>query len=148
MDITARGMLKSVVHRAAIGVSLLAIANLALLSVRPQRGQSGGHARLRVGLVFDIGGRGDKSFNDLAYAAIDRAVRELGVEAQYIEPGEGGDREAGIRLLAAEGFDLVVAAGYLFSDDMYAVAEEYPKVHFACIDYAKFGPQGFVPPPP
>src|SRR5215467_12867270 len=137
--------------RIGIWLGVLVALNIALLAIRPARSRShtSGPPSLRVGLVFDVGGRGDKSFNDLAYAAIERARRELGVYAQYIEPGEGGDREAGIRLLAAEGFDLVVAAGYLFSDDMYAVAKEYPKVHFACIDYAKFDAQdNFVVPPP
>ena len=138
-------------RRIGIGLGVLAAFNFVLLLVHPARSRpapSGAHS-LRVGLVFDVGGRGDKSFNDLAYAAIERATKTLGVEAQYIEPGEGGDREAGIRLLAAEGFDLVVAAGFLFSDDMYAVAKEYPKVHFACIDYAKFDASGnFIVPPP
>jgi basic membrane protein A len=137
--------------RIGIWLGVLVAINIVLLVIRPARSRSHdtGPHRLRVGLVFDVGGRGDKSFNDLAYAAIERATKVLGVEAQYIEPGEGGDREAGIRLLAAERFDLVVAAGYLFSDDMYAVATEYPKVHFACIDYAKFDAKGnFVVPPP
>jgi basic membrane protein A len=102
---------------------------------------------LRVGLVFDVGGRGDKSFNDAAYLGVQRAVEQLGVAAEYIEPGEGSDRESGIRLLAAEGFDLVIGVGFIFSDDLYAIAKEYPQTRFACIDYAKFGPNGLVIPP-
>jgi basic membrane protein A and related proteins len=106
-----------------------------------------GHA-LRVGLVFDVGGRGDKSFNDSAWRGLDRAVRELGVEPEYIEPGEGSDRESGIRLLAAKKFDLIIGVGFIFSDDLFAVAKEYPSVKFACVDYAKFDARGFVAPPP
>ncbi len=102
---------------------------------------------LRVGLVFDVGGRGDKSFNDAAYLGVQRAVDELHIRAEYIEPGEGSDRESGIRLLAAEGFDLVIGVGFIFSDDLYGVAEEYPNTKFACIDYAKFDAHGFVVPP-
>jgi basic membrane protein A len=137
------------VPRALTAALALALAtNALLLAIHPAAAPQAQKPRARVGLVFDVGGRGDKSFNDLAYTAIERAVHQLGVAAQYIEPGEGGDRESGIRLLAAQGFDLVVAAGFLFSDDMYAVALEYPNVHFACVDYAKFGPDGFVPPPP
>ncbi|HEY3352674.1 MAG TPA: BMP family ABC transporter substrate-binding protein [Polyangia bacterium] len=104
--------------------------------------------RARIGLVFDVGGRGDKSFNDSAHEGLERAARELGVLAQYLEPGDGSDRESGIRLLAAEGFDLVIGVGFMFSDDMYAVAQEYPRTRFASVDYAKFGPNGFVVPPP
>ena len=78
---------------------------------RPARstapGVQPGH-RLRVGLVFDVGGRGDKSFNDAAFNGVDRAVRELGIEAEYVEPGEGTDRESGLRLLASRGFDLIL----------------------------------------
>jgi basic membrane protein A len=79
---------------------------------------------------------------------VERARRELGVEVETIEPGDGSDRESGIRLLAARGFDLVIGVGFIFSDDMYAIAGEGGRSKFACIDYAKFGPQGFVVPPP
>ncbi len=103
--------------------------------------------RLRVGLVFDVGGRGDKSFNDAAFNGVDRAVRELGVEAEYVEPGEGTDRESGLRLLAARGFDLILGVGFVFSDDMLLVAGDYPDRHFACVDYSKFDDHGFVMPP-
>jgi basic membrane protein A and related proteins len=47
-----------------------------------------------------------------------------------------------------EGFDLVIGVGFIFSDDLYGVALEYPKTRFACIDYAKFDAHGFVVPPP
>src|SRR5690606_13867320 len=46
------------------------------------------------------------------------------------------DREAGLRLLAAEGFDLVVGVGFVFSDDLNVLAREYPNVRFAGVDYA------------
>ncbi len=111
-----------------------------------QRG-SGTARPLRVGLVFDVGGRGDKSFNDAAYAGVELAVAQLGVKAEYIEPGEGSDRESGIRLLAARGFDLIIGVGFIFSDDMIGVARDYPTARFACVDYAKFDKHGFVLPP-
>ena len=57
---------------------------------------------LDVGVVFDVGGRGDKSFNDGAFLGAERAMRELGARVRFIEPGEGTDREAGLRLLAAD----------------------------------------------
>jgi basic membrane protein A len=125
----------------------LLLINAALLVPRFGRLQSIAEKRVRVGLVFDVGGRGDKSFNDSAFAGVERAARELGIIAEYIEPGEGADRESGIRLLAAKGFDLVIGVGFIFSDDLYGVAKEYPRTRFACIDYAKFGPNGFVVPP-
>jgi basic membrane protein A len=95
-----------------------------------------------------VGGLGDKSFNDSAYRGVERARRELGAEVELVEPGDGSDRESGLRLLAAKGYDLVIGVGFIFSDDMYAVAKEYPEVRFACVDYAKFDAHGFVEPPP
>jgi basic membrane protein A len=98
----------------------------------------------RIGLVFDVGGRGDKSFNDAAYAGLERAARELGVETSYLEPVGSEDREAAMRLFAARGFDLVIGVGFIFSSDVDRVAHDYPAVHFACVDYAP-GAHGMAP---
>jgi basic membrane protein A len=95
-----------------------------------------GLARTRVGLVFDVGGRGDRSFNDAAYLGLMRAKNELGSEVEVIEPSEGADRESAIRIFAARGFDLVIGVGFIFSQDLTELAREYPRVHFACIDYS------------
>ncbi len=92
-------------------------------------------AALNVGLVFDVGGRGDKSFNDAAWAGLDSARRVLGVKTTTLEPGEGADREGAMRQLAAGGAQLVFGVGFLFSDDIYNLAKEFPNVKFACVDY-------------
>lgn len=99
----------------------------------------------RVGLVFDVGGRGDKSFNDGAYEGLVRARRELGAEVEYVEPADSDDRAAALRLLAARGFDRVIGIGYIFSRDVDEVARDYPGVRFACVDYAP-PEDGRVPP--
>ncbi len=95
----------------------------------------GAGSALKVGLVFDVGGRGDKSFNDAAYAGLEQARKELGVEVQTLETGEGTDREAALRQLAAGGSQLVFGVGFLFSDDIHQLAREFPAVKFACVDY-------------
>ncbi len=92
-------------------------------------------ATLRVGLVFDVGGRGDKSFNDSAYRGLERAKEELGIYYEYIEPGEGSDRESGLRMLANQNFDLIFGIGFMFSDDITHIAKEFPEKKFACVDY-------------
>jgi basic membrane protein A len=97
--------------------------------------------RARVGLVFDVGGRGDKSFNDAAYLGVSRAEEELDVEVSFLEPASTEDREAALRLFAARGFDLVIGVGFIFSSDIDAVARAYPNVKFAGVDYAP-GPRG------
>jgi basic membrane protein A len=121
----------------AVIVALLAV-HVALLFVRPRGAAEGAPsgATVDVGVVFDVGGRGDKSFNDGAYLGAERAERELGADVRFIEPGEGTDREAGLRLLAAEGMDLVIGVGFIFTDDLRDLAREYPNVHFAGVDYA------------
>jgi basic membrane protein A len=96
----------------------------------------GPNACVRIGLVFDVGGRGDKSFNDAAYAGLLRAQRELGVSTEFLEPASSEDREAAMRLFAARGLDLVIGVGFIFSSDVDRVARDFPRVHFACIDYA------------
>jgi basic membrane protein A len=102
-----------------------------------------------VGIVLDVGGRGDKSFNDGAYAGADSATKVLHPNIRFIEPGEGSDREAGLRLLAAEKMDLVIGVGFIFSDDLTKLAKEYPSVSFAGVDYAlSVDDKGNVIPPP
>jgi basic membrane protein A len=133
---------------AFIGV-LLAV-HVALLFVRPSAAaEPPGAGGLQIGVVFDLGGRGDKSFNDGAYAGAMRAEKELGAKVRFIEPGEGSDREAGLRLLAAEGMDLVIGVGFIFTDDLTSLAAEYPNVPFAGVDFAvAVGADGKVIPPP
>jgi basic membrane protein A len=133
-----------------IVIGVLLAAHVAFLFVRPRgaTAESGGE-KLTVGVVFDVGGRGDKSFNDGAYLGAERAARELGATVRFVEPGEGSDREAGLRLLAAQGMDLVIGVGFIFTDDLTQLAKEYPDVKFAGVDYAvQTDEAGNVIPPP
>jgi basic membrane protein A len=97
-------------------------------------------ANVKIGLVFDVGGLGDKSFNDSAHRGLVKAANELGVQTQYIEPGADANREAALRQRAAKGDDLVIGVGFIFSDDITNLAKQFPKTKFACIDYSL--PQG------
>jgi basic membrane protein A and related proteins len=130
-------------------LGVLLAAHVAFLFVRPSGAtQLDTGEGLDVGIVFDLGGRGDKSFNDGAYLGAERASRELGARVRFIEPGEGSDREAGLRLLAAEGMDLVIGVGFIFSDDLTELAREYPGVKFAGVDYAVATDSTGAPIPP
>jgi basic membrane protein A and related proteins len=131
---------------ALVGVAMLAALTCCNCS---RQGGETGHA-LRVGLVFDLGGRGDKSFNDSAYRGLEKAGRELGVHFEVLEPSEGADRETGLREYASRGFALVIGVGFMFSDDIEKMAREYPEVKFACVDYtvkldAQGAPQALPP---
>ncbi len=94
-------------------------------------------SKLKVGLVFDVGGRGDKAFNDSAYNGLELARQKHGVTFIYLEPqGEGADREAALRQMAADSdVGLIIGVGMLFSEDITAIASEFPDKKFACIDY-------------
>jgi len=99
--------------------------------------QAAGEEKYKVGIVFDVGGRGDLSFNDMAYAGLDKAGKEFGdrIETKYLEPTGGGEnREELLRLLAEEGYDLVFGVGFLFTDHIAKVSKEFPDVNFALID--------------
>ena len=95
---------------------------------------------LKVGLVFDVGGKGDLSFNDSAYRGLQWASK-FGVSHVEIEPGADADRETGVRMIASQGFDLVIGVGFLFTDGIKAVADDFPKTKFAIVD-------GFIPDKP
>ncbi len=100
---------------------------------------------IRVGLVFDIGGKNDKSFNEAAWRGLERARRELGVQVDYIEPSEGADRESALRSLAARDVDLVIGVGFIFGPDLERLAKQFPNVKFAGIDYTPSEGVGELP---
>lgn len=110
---------------------------------QPQPDKPG--SKVKVGLVFDVGGLGDKSFNDSAHRGLEKAKNDLGVQVQFIEPGDGSDRESAMRQRAAKGDDLVIGVGFIFSDDITKLAKEFPKTKFACIDYSKPAGEAKVP---
>src|SRR3954467_7191230 len=132
-------------------VGVLIVAHVALLFVHPPgSAQAANPDAVNVGIVLDIGGLGDKSFNDGAYRGAQLAEKELGAKIRLIEPGEGSDREAGLRLLAAEHMDIVIGVGFIFTDDITQLAKEYPTTNFAGVDFSlatdKSGNP--LPPPP
>jgi basic membrane protein A and related proteins len=91
----------------------------------------------KVGLVFDIGGRGDKSFNDAAFKGLETAKEKLGVEYEVIDPGDGSDRESALRKLASEkDIGLIFGVGFIFTEDINNIAKEFPEKKFACVDYS------------
>ena len=121
---------------------LLAVAGC---SQPAKQGSTPAAGAFPVGLVFDIGGRGDKSFNDAAYAGLQKAQQDLGIRFSTLETSEGSDREAQLRQLASGDSKLVFGVGFLFTDDVRALAKEFPDKKFACIDYT-VTPNDTLPP--
>ena len=121
-----------------INLFLLVCASVFVLASGCSRQQSDkqGQSVPEVGLVFDVGGRGDKSFNDAAFRGLERAKTELGVPYEYIEPGPSSDREAALRQLASKpNVEIIFGIGFIFTDDITNIAKEYPDKKFACVDY-------------
>lgn len=95
-----------------------------------------GEAAWNLGLTYDIGGRGDQSFNDSAAAGADQAVAELGITLTEAEPNEDGSNRAELLQLQADSSDLVVGVGFAFENDAPDVAAANPDTNFAIIDSA------------
>lgn len=89
---------------------------------------------LKVGLVFDSGGRGDKSFNDSAYAGLQRAQKDLGVQVQTVDSRTQADYESNLEALSEAGNSLVVAVGINMKNAVEKVAPRHPQTKYAIID--------------
>ncbi|MEV7803843.1 BMP family ABC transporter substrate-binding protein [Microbispora sp. NPDC088329] len=93
---------------------------------------------LRVGLAYDIGGRGDRSYNDAAAAGLDEARRNLsGLRAKEVEaaPGEPAVRKVErVRALAKAGYDPIIVVGYSYAPALTRVAPRFPRTRFAIVD--------------
>ena len=92
-------------------------------------------AGVTIGLVYDIGGRGDLSFNDSAAAGLDQAVTELGITPQELEPNQGGTNRAELlSLLASQDASLIIGVGFLFTETVCDAGGKFPDVNFGDID--------------
>lgn len=87
-----------------------------------------------VGLVFDLGGRGDLSFNDAAAAGLDRAIADFDLDAQEASPNDDGSNREAILQLQADRAELVLGIGFLFADSLAKVAADNPDTNFAIVD--------------
>jgi basic membrane protein A and related proteins len=89
----------------------------------------------KVGVVLDVGGRGDLSFNDMAFKGTDQAVAEFDWEMTTLQSSTAADYLPNIRNLARTGeYDLIICVGFLLGDALAAAAEEFPEQKFAIID--------------
>lgn len=89
----------------------------------------------KVGLAYDVGGRGDKSFNDSAVAGLDKAKAEFGFESEELSPNaSGSDRGDNLRQLAEDGFNPVIAVGFAYAESLQAVATDFPETTFLIVD--------------
>ena len=98
--------------------------------------------RNKICVVYDVGGRGDLSFNDMAYLGANKAARDFGLEVVEVQSARESDYLPNLRTLARNGdCAVIVAVGFLMTDAVKQVADEYPDQLFAIID-------GYIPDKP
>jgi basic membrane protein A and related proteins len=91
--------------------------------------------KIKVGLVTDIGGLNDRSFNQLANEGFERAKTELGVDGRVLTSSKNSDYVPNLSSLAQQKYDLVIGVGFLMAEAVETVAKKFPDTSFAIIDY-------------
>lgn len=92
------------------------------------------HAEVKVGIIFDKGGKDDKSFNASAYRGLMEAKEKLKVSVKYVEATDDNSFEPHLRSFVRKGYDLIISVGFSQADALKKIATENPKSHFALID--------------
>jgi basic membrane protein A and related proteins len=120
-------------HRALL-LLLCCLPGLAGAACR-SRGQSARQdARVHVGIVFDAGGKDDRSFNAAAWKGVSRATQDFPIVLRDAEPGDPNSIEPALRAFAERGYDLVIGVGFSQTPIIEQVARDYPRLDFAIVD--------------
>ncbi len=101
--------------------------------------------KIKVGIVFDIGGKNDRSFNAAAWEGVKRAEQDLPICLYDVEPGNPTSIEPAMRAFAEKDFDLVVGIGFAQGPIMQKVANDFPNIKFAIVDGVIFEADGKTP---
>lgn len=113
-------------------VAIIAIVAAVFILLRPAGPTA---KRDSIAIVYDIGGRGDLSFNDMAYLGGNRAARDFGLQLKEVQSVSEADYLPNLRTLAREGrYVVIVGVGFLMTDAIATVADEFPDQMFAIID--------------
>ena len=90
----------------------------------------------KVGMVTDVGGIDDKSFNATSWQGMEMAAEELGVEVAYLESQQQTDYAVNISQFIDQGYDMIITVGFLLGEDTATFAQQNPDVMFAIVDFA------------
>ncbi len=101
--------------------------------------------KIKVGIVFDIGGKNDRSFNAAAWEGVKRAQADLDICLYDVEPGNPTSIEPAMRAFAEKNFDLIFGVGFAQGPIMQKVASNYPNIKFAIVDGVIFEDDGKTP---
>jgi basic membrane protein A and related proteins len=117
-----------------VALSLLLMALLSPACTQLQSRERDDKSKLHVGIVFDIGGKDDRSFNAAAWQGVQRAEKDFQIVLRDVEPGNPTSIEPAMRAFAERGYNLVIGIGFAQSPILERVAKDYPNVNFAIID--------------
>src|SRR5262245_9116432 len=95
---------------------------------------AGDPKKVHVGIVFDSGGKDDRSFNAAAFRGVTRAAKDFPIVLRDAQPGDPASLEPAMRAFAEVCYDLVIGIGFAQTPIVEAVAKDYPKVNFAIVD--------------
>src|SRR3989440_8098728 len=141
-------------------LTLVLLSSLILAGQACNRGLYGADdkSKIHVGIVFDIGGKDDRSFNAAAWAGVKCAEAgmlpdgktscgkpAMDIVLRDVEPGNPVSIEPAMRAFAERGYDLVIGVGFAQGPIMQNVARDYPNIHFAIIDGVIFEADGKTP---
>ncbi len=115
-------------------VALCCLAVLSQTGCAPASEASADKGKIHVGIVFDIGGKDDRSFNAAAWEGVQRAAKDLPIVLRDIEPGTPNSIEPAMRAFAERGYDLIIGIGFAQAPIMEQVAKDYPNIRFAIVD--------------
>jgi len=104
-----------------------------------QAAQQEERPKIKVGLVTDIGGLNDRSFNQSASDGLKRAAGELGVQTRALISKSNADYVPNLSTLAQQRYDVVIAVGFLMAEATNTVAKRFPNVKFAIVDFSQAG---------
>jgi basic membrane protein A len=120
--------------------ALLLVASMVLSACGGGAAPTGG--KLKVGLVTDVGGVNDKSFNQSAWAGAQKGANEFGMDVKFIESKQPTDYEKNVDQFATEKYDVIITVGFLMGDATAVKAKQYPNIKFAIIDNAYYPTKG------
>jgi basic membrane protein A len=103
------------------------------------------NCKIKVGIVFDIGGKNDRSFNAAAWEGVKKAEQDLPICLYDVEPGNPTSIEPAMRAFAERNFDLIIGVGFAQGPIMQSVATDYPDIKFAIVDGVIFEADGKTP---
>lgn len=106
--------------------------NAPAVSSNQSSGESG--TELKVGLITDIGGFGDKGYNDASLKGLERAKADFGVDFIAVESKEVADYSTNLETLSESGCRLIITTGAAFSEAVSEIAPRYPKVHYVVLE--------------